>query len=422
MQLVSVGVGYIGLPLACLFAQAGVETIGITRKKEKAQQINQGIPPFHEEGLEQLLKEVLDKGTFQASINLEDEVSQADVILICVPTPLTEENTIDDSAVRSACERVGKSLKEGQIVVIESTISPGMTDGLIKSILDKESGLEGGTQYHLAHCPERAIPGKTLYEMQYNDRIIGGINEESTERVVELYRKMVQGKIITTDAKTAEIVKLTENASRDTQIAFANELALLCEHHSANVFDVIEMANCHPRVSILHPGIGVGGHCLPIDPWFLIEGFSNAHIIPSSRLVNKYMPKHISQLAIALVKQKQPIAKSQFVIFGLAYKPDVDDTRESPSETVADYLREAGATVIGFDPHVESCNFISTVDSAIEATKEADCIIIAQNHNAFHNLEWDKIRRVMRNPLIVDGVNFFKNGLDGFEYVGLGKP
>jgi UDP-N-acetyl-D-mannosaminuronic acid dehydrogenase len=422
MRLVSVGIGYIGLPLACLFAKAGIDTVGITRSPEKARQINRGNPPFEEPGLGDLLKEVLEKKRFRASATLSDEVAEAGAILICVPTPLAEKgNTIDVTAVKAACEQVGKSMQEGQLVVVESTVTPGLTEVLVRTTLERQSGLRAGTQFHLAHCPERAIPGNTLHEMVHNDRIIGGIDKESTELAIQLYRQMVQGRIISTDARTAEVVKLVENASRDVQIAFANELALICERHSVNVFDVISMANCHPRVNILRPSAGVGGHCLPIDSWFLVEGSLDARVIPAARYINDYMPEHTAKLATSAVEQERKLAGSRFAIFGLAYKPDVDDIRESPSEAIVAHLREHALEVVGYDPHVKSCSFVTLTDNAVEASREADCIIIAQNHTLFRRIDWQEIRKAMRTPVIVDCSSFFETPPKGFTYVGLGK-
>lgn len=420
MRIVSVGIGYIGLPLTCLFARTGLNCIGLTRDSKKAKQLNAGIPTFHEPGLDVLLNKVLSMQTFYVDTNL-DEIKNADAIFICVPTPLTPERRMDDTAVLDATKKIGKQLQINQLVVVESTISPGTTQTLVKNILEEESGLQAGSQFFLAHCPERAIPGNSLHEMQFNDRIIGGIDKESTNRAQKLYKTISKGKIITTDSTTAEVVKLVENASRDVQIAFANEIALVCEQLGINVFDVIRYANHHPRVSILQPGTGVGGHCLPIDPWFLIERFSDAQIIPAARAVNDYMPEHTFNLASRKLQAHRVLSDSKIVILGLAYKADVDDTRESPSRTISHYFQETGAEIIGYDPLVTDCDFIQTSDSLESAVKEADCLIIVVNHKEFNSINWEKIRKVMRTPIILDGSNLFERPPRGYEYIGLGK-
>jgi UDP-N-acetyl-D-mannosaminuronic acid dehydrogenase len=329
---------------------------------------------------------------------------------------------MDDSAIIDASVKIGKRLQPEQLIIVESTVSPGTTKSQIKRTLEEESGFEAGSQFFLAHCPERAIPGNSLHEMQFNDRIIGGINQESTSRACDLYKLISKGEILATDSTTAETVKLVENASRDVSIAFANETALICEKLGVNVFDVIKFANQHPRVSILQPGTGVGGHCLPIDPWFLIEKFSSAKIIPSARYVNDFMPKHVFDLVKMAVKYKRKLRESKIVILGLAYKADVDDTRESPSAAISHYLKEAGAHVVGYDPLVSNCDFLQTESSVEAAVKEADCLILVVNHAQFQSINWQKTRRKMRTPILLDGSNFFSNPPEGYLYIGLGKP
>lgn len=417
MKLVVIGVGYIGLPAACLFAKSGVDTVGISRSKEKVNKINQGIAPFEEPSLSELLREVLDSKKFECSSDLEGECSDADAVIICVPTPLKNKG-MDDTALVEASERVINSVRKDVLIVIESTVAPGTTYKIGDML--KEKGWEAGKDFYLAHCPERAIPGRTIYEMVHNDRVIGGINEESTEKAVELYSKMVKGEIFKTDAVTAEIVKLSENTFRDVNIALANELAMICEFWKVNVYDVIRFANRHPRVNIHLPGSGVGGHCLPIDPWFLTEQYSKAEIIPVSRKINDSMPEHMVRLAVQLLDEyKIKLSDAKIAVFGVAYKKDVNDTRETPAKKVVELLRERGANVVAYDPLVKECDFVEVMDlrSAVEGS---DAILIVIDHTSFKNIEWNEIGEMMRTRNIIDGRNLIDK-LPNFRMKGIGR-
>jgi UDP-N-acetyl-D-mannosaminuronic acid dehydrogenase len=258
--------------------------------------------------------------------------------------------------------------------------------------------------------------------MKTNDRIIGGINKSSTDRAVELYQNIVKGRIWKTDSTTAEVVKLAENASRDVQIAFANELAIICERLQINAFTVIELANHHPRVEILQPGCGVGGHCLPIDPWFLVENHPKAQIIPASRTVNEYMPKHVSQLAFSAIRRHRKLSESTITVFGLAYKSDVDDVREAPSKSIVNLLKKEKVEVRGYDKLVKTSEFVNVIENPIESVINSDCVIITINHSHFLSLDWKNLSNKMRTPILIDCSNFFEEAPEGFEYYAVGKP
>jgi len=407
------GLGYIGLPTALLLAKSGNKVVGVDINQKIVDSLNNEIIPFEESGLEELY--IGSKKFFSASTI----VGPSDVFLVAVPTPFKKTYNVSDMTyVKSAFEMIYPHLRKGNLVILESTVSPGASEKLAIPILEK-SGLKAG-EFFYAHCPERAIPGKTLHEMVYNDRIIGGFNAKSASIAKDLYSSYVKGDIFTTDIKTAEFVKLIENTYRDVNIALANELAQLSESAGINVWEAIDLANKHPRVHILQPGPGVGGHCIAVDPWFLTENSSKWGIIQLTRGINDAMPKHVLHLVRSLTREiKNPV----ITIFGLAYKGNVSDTRETPALKFIKLAENEGYTIKCHDPHVREFEY--PVLEFKEALAGSDCIVMITDHDEFKNLEPSQI--VMRRKNIVDTRDIINPSLwqtAGFNVktLGVGKP
>jgi UDP-N-acetyl-D-mannosaminuronic acid dehydrogenase len=385
------GLGYIGLPTALLFAKAGHKVTGVDINERVIKSLNNGKLHIEETGLEDLFSSA--KKNFSATT----KVGPSDVFLVAVPTPLKKSLHISDlTYVRSAFEMIVPHLKTGNLVILESTVTPGASEKLAIPILEK-SGLKTG-EFFYAHCPERAIPGKTLEEMVHNDRIIGGLNHESSDLTEHLYRSYVKGKIFTTDIKTAEFAKLIENTYRDVNIALANELAQIAENSGINVWEAIALANKHPRVSILSPGPGVGGHCIAVDPWFLTEDSSKWGIIQLSREINDTMPNHVLRLVRSLL---EGIDDPVVTVLGVSYKGNVDDTRETPALKFIKLAENEGCIVRCHDPHVQKFEY--PLFSLEEATHGSDCIVIITDHNEFKTINPENL--TMRNKKVLDTRN-----------------
>jgi nucleotide sugar dehydrogenase len=342
-----IGLGYMGLPLASLIAKAGFNVYGFDLSKQRAEDINKGKCPFDEKGMPELLAEATKSGNLRAGNRIE----KADIFIVSVPTPV-KDTKADLSYVEKATESVSTVLEKGNLVILESTVPPGCSTGLMKPILDKKV-----KKYYLAHCPERAIPGNTLYELQNNDRVVGGTDKESSDLAKSLYSSFVKGNIFVTNIVTAEAVKLFENTYRDVNIAIANSFHLICERLGISAKEAIWLASRHPRVKILSPGPGVGGHCIPIDPWFLVQDDNHIYnLIRESRRINDYMPEYV----FGKIREKLKGIKNPVVtLLGLAYKPNVDDIRESPSIEVMHKCIKAGWKVKVHDPFVK-CQKFST--------------------------------------------------------------
>lgn len=375
-QSVSViGLGYMGLPVACLIAKAGYQTIGVDLNEEKVSLIQKGRMPFTEEGVDELLKSALENG-FCA----QTSVVSSDIYLIAVPTPHLDSKC-DLKYVFSALESIVPVAKNNQLVIIESTISP-------KTCIKAQSFLESkGLNIEVVHCPERAIPGSTLRELVNNDRIIGAPSAESYRVAKKLYRSFVKGEIFPTNTTTAECVKLIENTFRDVNIAFANELAAIADELEIDVLEAISLANRHPRVNVLTPGPGVGGHCIPIDPWFLVENTNSGDLIRKARSVNDNRPLEIVKL---VDHQTKLVAGQNIAILGVTYKPDVDDCRETPAEAILYGLKDKGYTVKYYDSHVDFwlCEKVNSLEAAL---KWADVSIIVSNHSEFRDRNFSEV-------------------------------
>ena len=407
--------GYIGLPTATMFSCYGHKVIGVDVNEKVVNNINKGKIIIEEPNLEELVEDVVKKGNLIASISPKE----SDVFIISVPTPIKDDKTSDMSYVISATKSIIKYLKEGNIVVLESTSPVGTTEEVVKPIIE-ESGLKVGRDIKLGYCPERVIPGKIIYELKNNDRVIGGIDKKSAEEIRKIYKTIVDGNIYLTDCKTAELCKLMENTYRDVNIALSNELLLICDKLNINVWEVIEYSNKHPRVNLHTPGPGVGGHCLAVDPWFIIEKEPElSNIIKSSRLLNDSMPEYVYN-KIDKILQKDKSKK--ITILGITYKANTDDMRESPIIKLIDKLLKNNYNVKVFDPYIK--DFQINCQSILEACKDSDLLILGVNHDYFKNLPLDEIKTTMKGNLILDIRNFLdKEEVEksGFIYKLLGS-
>ena len=394
MKICIIGQGYIGLPTAALFTRNHCNVVGVDVNDKIVNNLNKGIIHIEEPGISEIIKNAVKNGVYSASLTPQE----ADAFIITVPTPYIIENySCDLSYVISACESIIPYLKEGNTVIIESTIAPMSTNETIKPIFEK-AGFTIGKNLFLAHCPERVLPGKILEELVHNDRIIGGVTPECSKKASEVYGQFVEGDLMLTEAKTAELSKCMENTFRDVNIALANELAKICTEIGVNALDVIKMANKHPRVNLHSPGPGVGGHCLAIDPYFIYaKAPQKAKIIKLARDTNNSMPKFVCE------NVKKIISNGKIAILGVSYKGNTGDDRESPAYEIIQELSKDFKIDI-HDPHIKNPNFVS-LD---EATKNADLILVLCDHNEFKELDYDLISKNMSKPIIFDTKNIIK--------------
>ena len=344
---------------------------------------------------------------------------ESDVFIISVPTPIKEDKSADMKYVTSAVESILKYLKKGDIIILESTSPVGTTDEIIKPIIE-ESGFEVGSDILLGYCPERVIPGKIIYELKNNDRVIGGVNEKSAREIEKIYKTIIDGNIYLTDCKTAEMCKLMENIYRDVNIALANEFLLICDKLDINVWDAINYSNKHPRVNIHIPSPGVGGHCLAIDPWFIVDKESNyLSLIKSARNINDYMPTYTYELIEKILGQN---TNKQITILGIAYKSNIDDIRESPIIKLIDKLLKNNYSIKVFDPFVK--DFYLNKKDILSACNGSDILILGVNHDYFKHLPLDAIKKEMKGNIILDTRNCLdeKEVIEaGFVYKLLGR-
>lgn len=371
-----VGLGYIGLPTAALLANRGYRVYGVDVQAHVVETINQGKIHIVEPDLDSFVRSAVGTGALTA----HDKAQPADVFVLAVPTPLTEEKAPQMEYVWDAARMIAPVVKPGNLVILESTSPVGTTE-MVGEVL--AAGGVDLSRVHLAHCPERVLPGRIMIELSENDRIVGGVTTEATRQVAEFYRSFVVGEVLETTARTAEMTKLVENASRDVQIAFANELSLLSERFGVDVWEVIEMANHHPRVNILRPGPGVGGHCIAVDPWFLVDGAPReAQLIRTARERNLAKTDWVVQ---EILKRAEGTTRA-IAIMGLAYKPDIDDLRESPALSIAQRLKVHGARLIACEPNLPSHPEFDLV-SPERAVAGADLVVFLVAHREFKELE-----------------------------------
>lgn len=377
-----IGLGYIGLPTAALLANRGYDVHGVDVVKSTVDTINQGKIHIVEPELDTFVKSAVNSGKLKASLKPDF----ADVFIIAVPTPFHSGYVPNVDYVVSATKSISPYVKEGNIVILESTSPVGTTELVEKTL--KEENIDTSKLY-IAHCPERVLPGKIMKELVENDRIVGGLTPEATAKTVEFYNTFVSGEVLSTDARTAEMAKLTENSFRDTNIAFANELSMLCDKFDINVWELISLANRHPRVNILQPGAGVGGHCIAVDPWFIVHaGGETAKIIKTAREVNTYKTEWVIEKIknAALTFEAQNGRKAKVACMGLAFKPDIDDLRESPALYIARRLKSDGLNILAVEPNIESHKEFEIVDYK-DAMEQADIVTFLVAHKEFKNLD-----------------------------------
>jgi len=405
-----VGLGYIGLPTAATLATRGVEVIGVDVKETVVTRLNEGKAHFSEPDLDILLEAAVKTGKLRAVT----EPVPADAFIIAVPTPFLSDKSADLSYVENATRAVAKVLKPGDLVILESTSPVGTTRRVCEWIADERPELElplNGRpgNINIAYCPERILPGRMVFELVENDRIIGGMSEACAVRAESLYKLFVRGALLHTKAPVAELVKLIENAYRDVNIAFANELSILCEDMELNVWEAIALANRHPRVNILNPGPGVGGHCIAVDPWFLISAApEKTPLMLAARQVNDGKPKRILQ---QIHKQMDRFKRPVVACLGLAYKPDIDDLRESPALEIAVELAKDDVTLIVVEPHIEELPHSLAGRANVmkmdvhDAVRDADIVVVLVKHSSFEGILKDQLL----TNVVIDAVGLMKS-------------
>lgn len=408
------GLGYIGLPTASILATNGFKVLGVDVNEQVVQVINKGGLPIKEPGLKTIVQAAVNSGNFRAALQAEP----ADVFIIAVPTPVTDDKKANLSFIKAAAESILSVLNKGNLVVLESTSPPGTTKNFLVPILEK-SGLKIGEELFVTYCPERVLPGRILTELINNNRIIGGINDKSAQVAKKLYSRFVEGEIVVTDSTTSEMVKLMENTYRDVNIALVNELAIICDKLRINVWDVIKLANLHPRVNLHLPGPGVGGHCLAVDPWFIVEKFpQEAKIISLCRQVNDSMPQYVTKNVLKLIEN---IKNPKITILGVSYKANIDDVRESPALSILSELDARGINFSIYDPHVKQFSY--ELSNLTDAFRDSDLVLIVTDHEEFKYLHPLELGKIMRNRILVDTRNCLNHQLwidSGFNVYVLG--
>ena len=427
MKACFMGLGYIGLPTAIIAAKHGVEIAGVDINAQVVEVTNQGKLHIIEPGMEEMLREVLASGHFKAYT--EPRVS--DAYFMVVPTPFKGDHEPDVSFVESATRMVLPLLKEGDLYVIESTSPVGTTERMARLIFSERPELEG--KIYIAYCPERVLPGNVIHELVHNDRVIGGMDEASTRKAMEFYGQFVKGTLHPTNSKTAEMCKLTENSSRDVQIAFANELSFICDKAGINVWELIDLANKHPRVNILRPGCGVGGHWIAVDPYFITAEFPmESRMISTARETNNYKAFWCAEkvrnamLRFELKHGRKPAV----AMMGLAFKPETDDMREATALVMIQKLTEAGCKVKVYDPiAINECkrrigNTVEYATDMYDAVLNADALLLLTEWKQFRMPSWGVVKKTMNQAVLIDGRNIYDEQEMkeiGFDYMCIGK-
>ena len=390
------GLGYIGLPTASTFARCGMDVVGVDTNPRVVESLQKRILHIKEPGLDAVVQAAFQSG----KLTVVSKPVEAEAFIIAVPTPIHQNKTADLTFVRSAAESILPVLRRGNLVVLESTSPPRTTRDIVRPILE-HSGLRAGKDFLLAYSPERVLPGQIIRELTENARVIGGIDRASAEAGRDLYRAFARGEIVLTDATTAETVKLMENTFRDVNISLANELLRLAEDFRINIWEAIAIANLHPRVNIMQPGPGVGGHCISVDPWFLVEAAPNlTPLIRTAREVNDSQPEYVVHRVESILGN---LAGRKIAVLGLTYKPDVDDVRESPSVEIVRLLCARGADVATCDPLAPETDHPGRRASSVEeAVGDADALILLVGHQPYRALAPESLRTLMKQPVSID--------------------
>ena len=419
-----IGLGYVGLPVACRFAEAGFDLVGVEVNRARLLDIQAGNLPFsgHEPGLADLLSRVTAQKKLVATSDY-GSLTDRDIFLICVETPVDEAHIPQYQALRNVLTALGPVLKTGALIIIESTLAPGTMQNLVLPLLEQSSGTNVNEGFYIGVCPERVMPGKLLSNLQTVSRVVGGMTPETSETMALLYRSIVEAELDMTDCVTAELVKTVENAYRDVQIAFANEVALICAAVGGDVWTVRDLVNKSPGRQMLMPGAGVGGHCIPKDPWLLAYAVKDSGVaiklIAAARSVNNSMPGEVLDIVRdALASRGLGFAGSRILVMGYAYLEESDDTRNSPSEILVKRLIEMGADPIIHDPFVREHQ-----GQPLELAVGCDAVVFMVRHHDYQTLNLQNLRNSLRTPILVDGRGLFKPTAvrsAGLDYWGVG--
>ena len=426
LRLTVLGSGYVGLPTAALFAEAGFSVVAVDVKRDVVELVNSGVSPVEEPGLQELVRRNVLAGRLKALLSSQVDLCEMDAVIISVQTPIYKDRRPNLTYLKRALGDVGRGCHIGMLVIVSSTIPPGTMANLVKPMLESLSGLNVESDFYLAYVPERIAPGRALQEFVENPRLVGGVGPNSTRVAAELFRTVCKN-VIETDAATAEVAKLAENTFRDVNIAFANQLALICEHYGVDVKRVIGLANTHPRVAIHTPGPGVGGPCLPKDPYLLISGIkaNRRNIVRVARRINDGMPDHIVKMTLQALKDTgKDFRNVKIAVLGTAYKAEVADSRLSPAEPIIRSLLHLGMKVTAYDPYCKETFGAEKAETLQDAVKNSDCIIIVTDHTEFKkiDLQWLK-SEVKEVPVIIDARRIIDPNTAesfGFKYYGLG--
>jgi UDP-N-acetyl-D-mannosaminuronic acid dehydrogenase len=395
-----VGLGYIGLPTAVMFASHGIQVHAVDNNVEVINKLRKKQLHIEEKGLDNLLIQVIE----DKKLTISPTPRLADAFIISVPSPINDDKTANLTYVEEATKSIIPYLRKGNLVILESTVPPLTVERVVIPIL-QQTQLKIGQELFVAHTPERVIPGRILEELVHNDRIIGGINEESAKIAKELYRSFVKGNIHLTNATTAELVKVMENTYRDVNIAYANELAMICEQVNVNVWEAIQLANNHPRVNIHLPGPGVGGHCIAVDPWFLVELQPKlSKLVHLARDINDLMPLYTIKKVRKIFSDHQ-ITSGKVAVLGLSFKADIDDIRESPSLEVIKLLEEFDIDYTAYDPYIKENIMSRQTQNLEEALEHADLVLILTDHQMFKHLDPHHFKTRLRSNLVYDTKN-----------------
>jgi UDP-N-acetyl-D-mannosaminuronic acid dehydrogenase len=445
-NIVVIGMGYVGIPMAALLADVDdFYVTGIQRRSQrsgwKIDWLNQGKNPYEgdEPGLDDLIKSVVKSGKFKVT-DKYDDVRNADYILIDVQTPVDDEKIPRYASLLDVSHNIAKHIKKGATIILESTVAPGTTDNILQPIIEKESCLKRGKDFYLVFSFERVMPGKLIEYITDFPRVIGGGCQEANEKAKFLYGKVVKKELQVTDTLTAELTKCIENAYRDVNIAFANEMALLCEDFNRNIFEIINLINYRHDRMMHYPGSGVGGHCLTKDPWLLLYGFnkyterineSKIKIIPDARKINDFMPYHMIELMENVFRDSHQLVDNiKVVLLGVSYKANTDDTRNTPTENIINVLRSRyhshNIEYIAHDPYVTERDYKLTklTSDFNEAVNNADVLMFTTNHSEYYNIDLEDLKKKVRTPIIIDGRNIFdKKTIEkkGFIYRKVGE-